>query len=95
MRTASSIRSTPSAVMSPVSSGWPNESATKLTAPQVVDLVGLHLLDSRDQGRQVLQVALDQLKLGRLLLDHADLGIRLTSDHPVDVVPLLHRSWAM
>ena len=62
---------------------------------QVVDLVGLDRLHHRDQRRQVLEVAVDQLQLGRLLLHHLDLGVVLAPDHAVDVVALDTRSWAM
>ena len=44
---------------------------------EVVDLVGLHLLDGRDQRGEILQVAFDHLQLGRLFLDHLDLRVGL------------------
>ena len=55
---------------------------------EVVDLVGLHLLDDRDQRREVAQVALDQLERGVLALHHLDLGVGLAVHEPEDLVAL-------
>ena len=68
MRIASSIRSTPTPVMSAVSSGWRNDSGHEAHRTEVVDLVGLDLLDRGDQRRQVAQVAVDELER-RVLVD--------------------------
>ena len=83
MRMASSSRVTPRAVISPVSTGWPNEVCTKRLRGQVVDLVGpvrAQHLDQRDlveqvaghEGDPVLEVA-DALEVdGAGAPHHAD-----------------------
>ena len=55
---------------------------------EVVDLVRLDLLDHGDERREILEVSLDDLQLGGLVLDHLDLGVVLAADHAVDVVTL-------
>ena len=57
-------------------------------SPEVVDLVRLHLLDHRDERRQVAQVALDQLERRVLVLNHLDLGVRLAVHQPEDLIAL-------
>ncbi len=56
---------------------------------QVVDLVGLGLLQRADQGRQVREVAGDELDEGQLGLDLHALGVVLALDQTEDLVALL------
>ena len=55
---------------------------------EVVHLVGLHLLDDRDQRREVAQVALDELERGVLTLHQLDLRVGLAVDEPEHLVAL-------
>ena len=55
---------------------------------EVVDLVGLHLLDRGDQRREVAQVAADELETGALLLHELGLRVRLSGDEAEHLVPL-------
>jgi hypothetical protein len=56
--------------------------------PEVVDLIGLDLLHGGDEGRQVGEIAVDELDLGNLVLDDSSLRIVLSPDHSVDLIAL-------
>ena len=88
MRIASSMRRTPRPVISPVSSGWFQESGHEADGGEVVDLVGLHLLDGADERRLVEQVAELDLDVGQRRLDDEALGVVLAADEAVDLVAL-------
>ena len=55
------MRVTPSAVNSPVSTGWVQDVGTKRLRGEVVDLVGLGLLQHLDERVLVEQVGGDEL----------------------------------
>ena len=89
---ASSMRSTPSPVMSAVSSGCLNDSCDEADGAEVVDLVGLHLLDGGDERREVAQVAFDELERRVLVEDELDLRVGLAAHEPEHLVALAARN---
>ena len=72
-----------------VSSAWLKLNATKLIAPEVVDLVGLRQLERRHQRRKVGEIAGDHFDERHLLDQVRDARVVLALDHAEHVVALL------
>src|ERR1700691_1857998 len=81
---ASSMRRTPLPVISAGRSGWGDET----DGAQVVDLVGLHLLQGGNERGEILEITSEQLKLGNLFLDHRRFRVRLPPEQAIDLVAL-------
>ena len=88
MRTASSMRSTPRPVISGGELGLRERQRHEADRAEVVDLVGLDLLDRGDERRQVAQVAVDELERRRLVDDHLALRVVLAPDQAEHLVAL-------
>ena len=83
------MRSTPRPVISDGELGLGEREVHEADGAEVVDLVGLHPLDHRDERRQVAQVAVDQLQRRRLAHDQRGLRVVLAPHEAEHLVALL------